>query len=59
MTQLPTGYAHNVMAVAQSTMQALDNDYKVSTFQDGCKQGIGQQPFNRKSISRKITHPLY
>ena len=28
------------------------------TFHDGCKQGIGQQIFNRnKSISRKITHP--
>jgi len=24
---------------------------------DGCKQGIDQQIFNRKSISRKITHP--
>ena len=27
------------------------------TFHDGCKQGIDQQVFNRKSISRKITHP--
>ena len=27
------------------------------TFHDGCKQGIDQQIFNRKSISRKITHP--
>ena len=30
---------------------------QVSTFHDGCKQGIDQQIFNRKSISRKITHP--
>jgi len=29
---------------------------QVSTFHDGCKQGIDQQIFNRKSISRKITH---
>ena len=29
----------------------------VGTFHDGCKQGIDQQIFNRKSISRKITHP--
>ena len=28
----------------------------VYTFHDGCKQGIDQQIFNRKSISRKITH---
>jgi len=30
---------------------------QVCTFNDGCKQGIDQQIFNRKSISRKITHP--
>jgi len=30
---------------------------QVCTFHDGCKQGINQQIFNRKSISRKITHP--
>jgi len=30
---------------------------QVRTFRDGCKQGIDQQIFNRKSISRKITHP--
>jgi len=29
----------------------------ICTFHDGCKQGIDQQIFNRKSISRKITHP--
>jgi len=28
---------------------------QVCTFHDGCKQGIDQQIFNRKSISRKIT----
>ena len=28
------------------------------TFHDGCKQGIDQQIFNRKSISRKITFEL-
>jgi len=33
------------------------NWLKVCTFHDGCKQGINQQIFNRKSISRKITHP--
>jgi len=31
--------------------------FQVCTFHDGCKQGIDQQIFNRKSISRKITHP--
>jgi len=30
---------------------------QVCIFHDGCKQGIDQQIFNRKSISRKITHP--
>ena len=30
---------------------------QVCTFHDGCKQGIDQQIFNKKSISRKITHP--
>jgi len=30
---------------------------QVCAFHDGCKQGIDQQIFNRKSISRKITHP--
>ena len=30
---------------------------QVCTFHDGCKQGIEQQFFNRKSISPKITHP--
>jgi len=29
----------------------------VCIFHDECKQGIDQQIFNRKSISRKITHP--
>jgi len=29
---------------------------QVCTFHDGCKQGIDQQIFNRKSISRKIMH---
>ena len=30
---------------------------KVCTFHDGCKQGIDQQIFSRKSISRKIMYP--
>jgi len=30
---------------------------QVCAFHDGCKQGIDPQIFNRKSISRKITHP--
>ena len=30
---------------------------QVRIFHDGCKQGIDQQIFNRKLISRKITHP--
>ena len=30
---------------------------QVCTFHDGCKQGIDQQIFNMKWISRKITHP--
>jgi len=29
---------------------------QVCTFHDGCMQGIDQQIFNRKSISREITH---
>ena len=32
-------------------------DIQVCTFHDGCKQGIDHQIFNRKLISRKITHP--
>jgi len=33
-------------------------DFKQAcTLHDGCKQGIDQQIFNGKSISRKITHP--
>jgi len=32
---------------------------QVCTLHDGCKQGIDQQSFNRKSISRKITHPQF
>ena len=31
---------------------------EVCTFHDGCKQGIDQQIFNRRSISCKITHQL-
>ena len=34
-----------------------NSTFCVCTFHDGCKQGIDQQIFNRKSISRKITHP--
>ena len=30
--------------------------FRGCTFHDGCKQGIDQQIFNRKWISRKITH---
>jgi len=30
---------------------------QVCTFHDRCKQGVDQQSFNRKSISRKIMHP--
>jgi len=33
------------------------NDSNICTFHDGCKQGIDQQIFDRKSISHKITHP--
>jgi len=32
-------------------------DIQECTFHDGCKQGIDQQIFYRKSISGKITHP--
>jgi len=33
-------------------------DFKqTSTLHDGCKQGIYQQIFNGKSVSRKFTHP--
>jgi len=37
--------------------RALWDYLSACTFHDGCKQGIDQQIFNRKSISRKITHP--
>ena len=42
------------MVLAAALINPLD---QVCTFHDGCKQGIDQQIFNRKSISRKITHP--
>ena len=38
-------------------MKRLLKFKRVCTFHDGGKQGIDQQIFNRKSISRKITHP--
>jgi len=38
-------------------MQFDIKNQQVCTFHDGCKQGIDQQIFNSKSISRKITHP--
>jgi len=31
--------------------------FRLKPDHDGCKQGIDQQIFDRKSISRKITHP--
>jgi len=34
-----------------------DMSEELCTFHDGYKQGIDQQIFNRKSISRKIMHP--
>jgi len=38
-------------------MFAIKSNNQISTLRDGCKQGIDQQIFNRKSISSKITHP--
>jgi len=35
----------------------LVSTIQISTLNDGCKQEIDQQLFNRKSISRKITDP--
>jgi len=42
---------------SQIISRSLSLCFQVCTFHDGCKQGIDQQFFNRKSISRKITHP--
>jgi len=39
-------------------MKRLLKFKRVCTFHDGGKQGIDQQIFNRKSISRKITHSI-
>ena len=48
-----------IITVTLSAVRVCDNcsGIQVCTFHDGCKQGIDQQIFNRKSISRKITHP--
>ena len=41
----------------KTKLSVTQHHMQVCTFHDGCKQGIDQQIFNRKSISRKITHP--
>ena len=46
------GFTHSIARIKINT-----KINQVCTFHDGCKQGIDQQIFNRKSISRKITHP--
>ena len=38
-------------------IQVAHISIQACTFHDVCKQGIDQQIFNRKSISRKIKHP--
>jgi len=41
----------------ERVLVVMTHQVQECTFHDGCKQGIDQQIFNRKSISRKITHP--
>jgi len=43
----------------QQFLKCNHSEVQVCTFHDGCKQGIDQQIFNRKSISRKIGHRQY
>ena len=51
-----TYYIHTSMKNTNN-LQITTHTVQVCTFHDGCKQGIDQQILNRKSISRKITHP--
>jgi len=51
----PEVFRKQVYCIEESTCYM--NKSQVCTFHDGYKQGIDQQIFNRKSISRKITHP--
>ena len=51
ISRLPSAFVFlRLFKLAHISIQAC-------TFHDGCKQGIDQQIFNRKSIWRKITHP--
>jgi len=51
--------SRNVRCFIEFTQVFYDafHSIQLCAFHDGCKQGIDQQIFNRKSISRKITHP--
>jgi len=51
------GFENKTFEKRSSSEALLCETYggQVSTFHDGCKQGIDQQIFNRKSISREIT----
>jgi len=61
MFTLPKKGLRECWKVCQTSHASKSSHFNVSnqvcTFHDGCKQGIDQQMFNRKSISRKITHP--
>jgi len=58
---LYTGNMDTILPMVSSCVTNLGHFttlmFQVCTFYDGCKQGIDQHIFNRKSISRKITHP--
>ena len=58
--QLPMWFANTEILFRDAGVaneRVMFNLFRGCTFHDGCKQGINQQIFNRKSISRKITHP--
>ena len=52
----PSGILCHLLFTWKILLELFDT-FQVCTFHDGCKRGIDQQIFNRKSISRKITHP--
>jgi len=54
---IPYFKANLLFPYVSTPLGATGRYTQVCTFHDGCKQGIDQQIFNRKSISRKIMHP--
>jgi len=54
---IKTCQTHRYTVIQYHSLEAFSLPLRTLTFHDdGCKQGIDQQIFNRKSISRKITH---